>query len=154
MGRPPDPQNKGFTRLLREPETSRIHLIIANCQYELSYPWEDNITLQQRYRSHAVSKGTLDIDDLLFRCFGFICQTHFPMDQADLELMIATEHRMANTVYFGNPQDNREKRMQLLTDNVLSVLKRIAPRGCFFGIHPGDPGRVGFWPNSLRFQKS
>lgn len=76
------------------------------------------------------------------------------MDQADLELMIAAEHRMANMVYFGDPQDNREKRMQLLTNGVFSMLKRIAPRGCFFGIHPGDPGRVGFWPKSLRFEKS
>jgi hypothetical protein len=114
----------------------------------------DIITLQSRYRSHAISKGTLDVDDLLFRCFGFVCKTHFPMDQSDIELLTAMEHRMANAVYYGNPHDNREKRMQLLTKSVFSALKRIAPRGCFFGIHPGDPGRVGFWSKSLRFQGS
>ncbi len=74
------------------------------------------------------------------------------MDPSDIEMIAALERRMANIVYYDNPEKNRKKRMKLLTKNVFSILERISPKDCFFGIHPGDPGRVGFWPESLRFQ--
>jgi len=109
--------------------------------------------MHPKYRSHTISKGTLDIDDLLYRCFGFVCRANLPMDQTEMEILAATERCMAGMVYYGNPKTNRKKRMRLLTKNVFSMLERISPRGCFFGIHPGDPGRVGFWPKSLRFQQ-
>ncbi|WP_167527538.1 hypothetical protein [Desulfosarcina alkanivorans] len=112
---------------------------------------EDFITLQKKYRSHAISKGTLDIDDLLFNCFGFACN-NVAVDPSDIEILISLEQRMAGMVYYRDPECTREKRMKLLTEGIFSMLERISPKGSFFGIHPGDPGRVGFWPDSLRFQ--
>jgi hypothetical protein len=40
----------------------------------------------------------------------------------------------------------------VLFNNIFDILEDISPRGCFFGIHPGDPGNLGFWDNSLTFK--
>jgi hypothetical protein len=68
-----------------------------------------------------------------------------------MELLSALECRLADAVYYGSREDGRKKRIDLLTNDVFSMLAQMAPNGFFFGIHPGDPGRVGFWPRSLRF---
>jgi hypothetical protein len=113
---------------------------------------EDAISPQNSYRSYLISRDSLDIDDLLFRCLGFVCNKTFAMDQSDIEMIAALERRMADIVYYDDPKKNRNRRMELLTKNVFSILERISPEDCFFGIHPGDPGRLGFWPESLRFR--
>lgn len=74
------------------------------------------------------------------------------MDQSDIEMIVALERRMANIVYYDDPKKNQKKRMERLTKNTFSFLERISSKDCFFGIHPGDPGRAGFRPESLGFQ--
>jgi hypothetical protein len=74
------------------------------------------------------------------------------MDQNDIELLNAIERRLANIVYYDNPEQSRKKKIKLLISRIFLMLERISPEGCFFGIHPGDPGRIGFWPDRLRFQ--
>jgi hypothetical protein len=34
---------------------------------------------------------------------------------------------------------------------MFNLLEDISPKGCFFGLHPGEPGRLGFWDKSIRF---
>ena len=94
----------------------------------------------------------MDVDDLLHRCLGFVCNTGIGMDQSDMELVGAIERRLANIVYYDDSQGSRKKKMNLLIDAIFVLLQRVSPKGCFFGIHPGDPGRVGFWPERLHFQ--
>jgi hypothetical protein len=113
---------------------------------------EDFIVLRKKYRSHAISKGSLDVDVLLFRCFDFVCKNNIAMDPSDIEILSALENRLADVVYFDNTEETRKKKMEMLTDGVFSMLEQISPENCFFGIHPGDPGRIGFWPEDLRFQ--
>ena len=113
---------------------------------------EDIIALQKRYCSHTISKGSLDVDDLLFCCLDFVCKNNIAMDSADIEFLSAMEGRMADMVYFDNSEETREKKLEMLTDGLFTMLERISPENCFFGIHPGDPGRIGFWPDRLRFQ--
>jgi hypothetical protein len=68
-----------------------------------------------------------------------------------VELLASLERRLADTVYYSDYEDGRKKRIDMLTNDIFSMLAQIAPQGYFFGLHPGDPGRVGFWPQSLRF---
>lgn len=107
--------------------------------------------MNERYRDRAISKGSLDIDDLLFRCLGFVGRTEVILDPADMELLGALERRLAATVYYDDPKRSTDQRMELLIDGLFPVLRQMSPPGCFFGIHPGDPGRVGFWSDTLRF---
>ncbi len=95
----------------------------------------------------------MDVDDLLHRCLGFVCNRGIRMDQSDIELLGAIERRLANIVYYDHSQRSRKKKVNLLTDAIFVLLHRFSPEGCFFGIHPGDPGRVGFWPDRLHFQR-
>ena len=30
-------------------------------------------------------------------------------------------------------------------------MEMASPEKYYFGLHPGDPGRIGFWPENLRF---
>ena len=112
---------------------------------------DDAITLTQQFQSYIISTGTLDADDLMFHCLGFVSRTDIAMDHADLEILSILERKLADVVYYGDPEVDQKKRMGLLIDRIFPLMKRVAPPGCFFGIHPGDPGRIGFWPDSLRF---
>ena len=87
----------------------------------------------------------------MFHCLGFISRTDIAMDRADMEILSILERKLADMVYYGDPEADQKKRMGLLIDSVLPLMKRVAPSGYFFGIHPGDPGRIGFWPDRLRF---
>jgi hypothetical protein len=94
----------------------------------------------------------MDVDDLMHRCLGFVHNWNIDMDQNDIELLGAIERSLANLVYYDNPDHSRKKKLNLLISRIFFMLERISPEGYFFGIHPGDPGRVGFWPDRLRFQ--
>ena len=107
---------------------------------------------RKKYQSRLISKGSLDIDDLLFRCFGFISKKDIKIDQIDIELINTLERKLANLVYYQRSRKAREKKMNLLIDSVFTILERVSPPGFFFGVHPGDPGRIGFWPSHLRFE--
>jgi hypothetical protein len=106
---------------------------------------------KKEYRSQVISKGSLDIDDLMFKCFGFITRKDIAADQVDVELLSTLERKLANLAYYRSEKEARKKKMKLLIDSVFKFLERVSPPGFFFGIHPGDPGRIGFWPDRLRF---
>ena len=92
------------------------------------------------------------MDDLLYRCIDFISKSDIALDQSDIEIFISLECKLAGLLYYGNAKQARKMKIRLLIDRVFTILQRISPAGCFFGIHPGDPGRIGFWPDPLRFE--
>ena len=104
--------------------------------------------LSEDYASHLVSKDTLFVDDLLFACLHFL-QTE-PIDPALTEIIQAMEQQVANTV-LGPVPPQADQKEHILLDEIFPLLEGMAPKGHFFGIHPSDPGRVGFWENGLRF---
>lgn len=104
--------------------------------------------LTSQYRSFLVSADTLDIEDLSYRCINFM-QTqpvHCDLD----EMLIYLNNCMLDNVYVD--ADKRHRRQKnILFGDVFRMLESMAPKGCFFGMHPGDPGRLGFWKKSLRY---
>ena len=104
--------------------------------------------LDRRYRNEIVSSGTLDVDRLVYNCFGFLRSLRF--DPATAERLAAAEQRLSASVYM-NEDPHQPDKMQVLLDDIFQILEDISPRGCFFGIHPGDPGRLGFWDKSVKF---
>lgn len=72
---------------------------------------EDAISLNKNYRSHAISQDSMDVDDLIHRCLGFVCNGSIAMDQNDIELLNAIEQRLANLVYYDNPEHSRKKKI-------------------------------------------
>jgi hypothetical protein len=106
--------------------------------------------LNKDYASYLVSEGSLFVDDLLYACLQFL-QTE-PMDPALTEVILSMEQKLANTVLGANASHAGRKE-SILLDEVFPLLEEIAPQGHFFGIHPGDPGRIGFWEDCLHFNK-
>ena len=104
--------------------------------------------LNAQYASYLVSKDSLFVDDLLYACLQFL-QTE-PIDPVLNEVILAMEQKLANTL-LGADSAQKDRKERILLDEVFPLLEDIAPKGHFFGIHPSDPGRVGFWENSLHF---
>jgi hypothetical protein len=109
------------------------------------------VKLDDSYSSFLVSKGTLFVDDLVCECMRFI-QTE-ELDPVLTELIVSIEGKLKDSAYRDKKArpDHREK---ILLEDIFPLLEEIAPVGHFFGIHPGDPGRVGFWEDGLHFHGS
>jgi len=103
--------------------------------------------LDKSYKNMSVSMGTLDVDDLVYNCFGFLRSLH--LDPVTSERLSVAEQRLAASIYV-NEESTRPGRKDVLFDNIFDILEDISPRGCFFGIHPGDPGNLGFWDKSIK----
>jgi hypothetical protein len=41
--------------------------------------------------------------------------------------------------------NSRKKETTFLLDVIFPLIEKIAPGGCKFSFHPGDPGRLGFF---------
>ena len=49
-----------------------------------------------------------------------------------------------------NDNDKKNKlEKTVLYNDIFEVLESIAPEGCYFGSHPGDPMVMGFWDKAL-----
>ena len=107
------------------------------------------MNLDQGYKNVSVSTETLDVDELVYNCFGFL--RTLPVDTVTAERLEAAEQRLAASIYLNDDSLEPEKK-NVLFNNIFKILEDISPRGCFFGIHPGDPGNLGFWDNSLTFK--
>jgi hypothetical protein len=104
--------------------------------------------LDSRYRSYQIVGGTLDVDDLVYKCFGFLSSQK--LDRETIERTAKAEQNLLEAVYLKDANEGHEQKMEVLVDEIFDILEDISPKDCFFGLHPGDPGRIGFWPNSLR----
>ena len=88
------------------------------------------------------------VEDLLYPCLSFLLnEGYHPRIR---EKLIDIERQLAGAVYLGDAGRADEKKRQVLLEHVFDLLESISPKGCFFGPHPADPGRVGFWDKRLR----
>jgi len=104
--------------------------------------------LNKAYRNVSVSTGTLDVDELVYKCFDFL--RSLQLDAVTSARLLVAEQRLAAATYLNDDSTQPAKR-NVLFDNLFEILEDLSPRGCFFGIHPGDPGNLGFWDQSLKF---
>ena len=104
--------------------------------------------LDEAYKNVSVSTETLDVDELVYNCFGFLRSLR--LDPLTVERLLATEQRLAASIYL-NDSGTRTDQKRVLFENIFEILEDISPRGCFFGKHPGDPGNLGFWHKSIKF---
>ncbi|MGD2100077.1 MAG: hypothetical protein PVG35_21075 [Desulfobacterales bacterium] len=105
--------------------------------------------LDQGYKNLSASTETLDVDELVYNCFGFL--RTLPVDSVTAERLQAAEQRLAASIYL-NEGSTQPGKKNVLFNNLFGILEDISPRGCFFGIHPGDPGNLGFWDKSIKFR--
>ena len=104
--------------------------------------------LDNAYKNVSVSTGTLDVNELAYNCFGFL--RLLQLDRAKAERLQSAKQRLAASDKL-NADTARILRKNLLFNHFFELLEDISPEGCYFGIHPGDPGNLGFWDKSLKF---
>ncbi|MGD2269134.1 MAG: hypothetical protein PVI06_01935 [Desulfobacterales bacterium] len=104
--------------------------------------------LNETYKNVSVSTGTLYVDDLVCNCCRFL--RSLELDAVTAERLLVAEYRLKASIYLNDDLTQPDKKNILFT-NLFEILEDISPQGCFFGIHPGDPGTLGFWDKSIKF---
>jgi hypothetical protein len=99
-------------------------------------------------KGETISRGTLEVEDLLF-AFSRYIQTR-GVAAIPEDAVCALEGQLRSTV-FGTRRTRSARRQKLLVSRVIPLMSLTAPKGYFFGLHPGDPGRIGVWSDRLRF---
>lgn len=106
------------------------------------------MVLDTSYKNESVSTGTLFVEGLADNCLRFLMS--LDLDPTTSERLQAVEQRFAAAVYLNNGSSQMNKK-RVLCKSMFKILEDISPEGCFFGPHPGEPGMLGFWDESLRF---
>lgn len=106
--------------------------------------------LDRKYKNVPVSKGTLFADELADNCRRFLISVD--LDPDAVERLQSVEKRLSSAKGLKRASDQLEKK-RILCNSLFKILEDISPRGCFFGPHPGEPGKLGFWDKSLRFSR-
>jgi hypothetical protein len=104
--------------------------------------------LSNRYRGYCLNKGTLSVKDLIYPCLNFLLNDAFHPQLT--EKIIDIERQLTDALYLTDKPHQKEKMNDIFLDEILDLLSAVSPKGCFFGSHPGDPGRIGFWDKPLR----
>jgi len=47
------------------------------------------------------------------------------------------------------PSKKPKKKQRFYTTEIVPLLRKIAPGGCYYGRHPSDKSLIGYWPRSL-----
>jgi hypothetical protein len=63
----------------------------------------------QGYKNVSVSTETLDVDELVYNCFGFL--RTLPVDPATAERIQAAEQRLAASLYLNDDFPKADKKM-------------------------------------------
>jgi hypothetical protein len=104
--------------------------------------------LDKTYKNVSVSSGTLDVDELVCNCSRFL--QSLQLDAAAADRLFAAEKKIAVLIDLEDDTARTGKK-NILFNYFFKILEDISPKGCFFGIHPGDPGKLGFWDKSIKF---
>ena len=102
--------------------------------------------LGNKYKLRIISSNALNVYKAVVDCFTFLHSV--PLNPADSKRLKAAEkrlHEIEKSVDFAQ--------RYRLTNNVLyrdlyGILSDIAPEGCYFSTHPGEPSLIGLWEKS------
>jgi hypothetical protein len=106
------------------------------------------MSLDRSYKNEPVSTDTLFVEELADNCLRFLVS--LDLDPLTAERLQAIEQRFAAAVYLHDGRSQADKK-RTLCQSMFNLLEDISPKGCFFGLHPGEPGRLGYWDKSIRF---
>lgn len=90
-----------------------------------------------------ISRLDRDIGILIDNCMGFL----YSMDLGtDIHREIAKiEASLYDMVYMGRTQAGCEFKENLFRNRILPIMKRLSPRGYYFGVDPEENGLLGYW---------
>jgi hypothetical protein len=93
-----------------------------------------------------ISRLDRDIGMLIDNCLGFL----YSIDLAqDIHGEIAKiEAALYDMVYMGRTQAGYEFKEKLFRTRILPIMKRLSPKGFYFGVDPEKSGLLGYWPQT------
>jgi hypothetical protein len=108
--------------------------------------------LSSDYRGISLSHATLREEDLIPTFLDFL-REHAPQKYAAIleDWRDCLPHTGQYDVFESDKfeqwiSDEPEQASYLLNEDIWEALNDIAPRGTYFGAHPGDGSDMGFWP--------
>jgi len=102
--------------------------------------------LVKAYQNYTVSHGTLRVEDLAPAFVDFLKhyapKVYKELNKADLRIV----DKFGNVASFEDlPEDEQDSVEWFLNEILFDKLNDIAPKGYYFGSHPGDGSDFGFW---------
>lgn len=93
-----------------------------------------------------ISRLDRDIGVLIDNCLGFL----YSLDLGpDIRMEIGRiEAALYEMVYYGRTQAGCEFKENLFRQQILPLMKGLAPAGYYFGIDPEKAGLLGYWQQS------
>ena len=93
-----------------------------------------------------ISRIDRDIGVLIDNCLGFL----YSMDLGeDIQAEIAKiEAALYDMVYLGRTQAGYEFKESLFRNRILPIMKRLSPKGYYFGVDPNENSLLGYWKKS------
>lgn len=103
--------------------------------------------LGKAYKLRAVSQNANDIEDLIDDCLNFL--RSLTLSQETVEKIAEVESKLREIENISNSDTKYRLEKSILFHDIFEILESIAPEGCYFGSHPGDPMVIGFWEKAL-----
>lgn len=93
-----------------------------------------------------ISRLDRDIGVLIDNCLGFLYSIELRPGMR--EEIGRIEAALYERVYLGRTPDGVAFKEDLFRTRILPLMKRMAPAGYYFGIHPENDGLLGYWRQS------
>ncbi len=103
--------------------------------------------LGKAYKLRSISQNTNDIGDLIDDCLNFL--RSLSLCQETSEKLAAVEKKLYEIENLNNNDAKHKLEITVLFNDIFEIMESIAPEGCYFGSHPGDPTVMGFWDKAL-----
>lgn len=95
------------------------------------------------YRSYVISRSDAEIGLLIDNCLSFLYSVN--LDEESLITIHKIEAKLYEMVYMGRSKEATSRKEHLFKDNIMPIMRKITPQGCYFGTHPENSSLLGFW---------
>lgn len=96
--------------------------------------------IDKAYKNISISTGTLRHIDIENAIYDFACEVEAQSDEDKKTI----QEILSLCDEFNRVKSDSDDEMWII-EKLYDQMDRLAPKGCYFGAHPGDGADIGFW---------